>query len=183
MSSASAGGLGSLSRTVRWGRVACSIASSASASVTDEAAPVSLAGKDETRGEPVLPAEDAKRVRRAVGILHVDREGALHRRAEEIELAHAFRVRRLDVLDLLGVSRHGEERAAEAKVVASPVLADVAAPGGPDDLRREHASGAGELRQLDPLRVADIYAARADVAAELRRRELRRPLPARVTPR
>ena len=46
MRSASAGGFGLLRRIVRSGRVACSIARSASASVTDEAAPVATSLAD-----------------------------------------------------------------------------------------------------------------------------------------
>src|SRR2546430_532794 len=113
MTSASAGGLGLLSRIVRSGSAACSIARSASASVT----------------------EDAARVDRAVGIFDAYRERPLDGRAEKVELTYAIGVRGLDVLGLFGTRRDGEERAAEAEVIPRPILADIASSRRPDDLR------------------------------------------------
>src|SRR2546425_12709795 len=75
--------------------------------------PVPLAGEDEPRGEPVLPSEDAKRSRRAVGIADVHGERAIYSRPEKVQLPDAFGVRALDELGLLGMRRHGEERAAK----------------------------------------------------------------------
>src|SRR5439155_25237374 len=145
--------------------------------------PVPLAGEDETSRQTVLPAEDAERLRRSVRIPHVHRERALDRCAEELQLPHAFGVRRVDVLGLLGVRGHIEERAAQAEVVAWRVLPDVPATRRSHDLRGEHSAGAGEAHEVDPLAIADVDAARVDVTSQLRRRELRRPLPAGVTPR
>src|SRR5439155_5503363 len=66
MRRASAGGLGSLSRIVRSGRVACSIARSAPASVTDEAAPVATRRAAEYRATKSYPAGSVDQVRNAM---------------------------------------------------------------------------------------------------------------------
>src|SRR2546428_1235698 len=118
--------------------------------------PVSLADEHEMRGEPVLPSKDTKRVDRAVGVLDAHGERPLDRRAEELELPCALHVRGLDVLRFLGMRLHGEERAAEAEVITRSILADVAAAARPHDPRREHASGRGKSRQVDPLGIADV---------------------------
>src|SRR5947208_10123488 len=62
--------------------------------------PVPLAGEDETSRQTVLPAEDAERLRRSVRIPHVHLGRALDRCAKELQLPHAFGVRRIDVLGL-----------------------------------------------------------------------------------
>src|SRR5207253_8328937 len=122
--------------------------------------PVPLAGEDEARGKLVLPSEDSKGSRRAVGVADVHGEYAIHGRAEKVQLPDAFGVRALDELGLLGMRRHGEERAAKAEEVTRPILADIAGAARSDDLRGEHAARAGQPSVVTPRRRSAIVAAR-----------------------
>src|SRR5207237_1099542 len=147
-----------------------------------DAGAVPLPGEDESRGEPVQPTGDSQRPA-PVGIASGHVIGAIDGRAEELELADPLGVGRANDLGLLGMDGHRIERAAETEVVARGVLAYVAAPGRADDLRRDDAARAGETAELEPLRIADVEPARAEIPAQLGRRVLGRPLPARVSPR